>query len=72
MISQTSVPLLEKVFNRILLFALLVIEMMPPRVNDRREYLCEGTLVNYSVIALTSQSLIKEIKVNVMNAVFSL
>jgi len=43
MLFQTSLPLLEKVFNRIFVFALLVVEMMSRRVEDHREYLCEGT-----------------------------
>ena len=48
MLFQTSLPLLEKVFNRIFVFALLVVEMMSPRVDDRREYLCEGTFTRRS------------------------
>ena len=48
MLFQTSLPLHEKVFNRIFVFALLVVEMMSTRVDDRREYLCEGTFARRS------------------------
>ena len=43
MLFQTSLPLLEKVFNRIFVLALLVVEMMSPRVDERRKYLCART-----------------------------
>ena len=48
MLFQISLPLLEKVFKRFFVFALLVVEMMSPRVDDRREYLCIGTFARRS------------------------
>jgi len=48
MLFQTSLLLLEKKINRIFAFALLVVEMMSPRVDDRRQYLCEGTFTRRS------------------------
>ena len=48
MLFQTSLPLLEKVLNRIFVFALLVVKMMSPRVDDRRENLCKGTFTRRS------------------------
>jgi len=45
---QTFLPLFEKVFNRFFVFAILDLEMMSPRVEDRKEYVCEETLTNKS------------------------
>ena len=45
MLFQTSLPLLEKVLNRIFVFALLVVEMMSPRVDDQENIYVKGHLL---------------------------
>ena len=45
---QMFFPLFEKVFNRFFVFAILDLGMMSPRVEDRKEYVCEETLTNKS------------------------